>query len=165
MKPIDNISIAKSIDFIKSLTFEDKVEFCENIQRFQPNAFLAIMAVMQEGASVEKLEHGINLLMVIHHAFYSHYRSLPLITRDMLRDALEGNVATWQSIDRGWLTYERAISLYPERSMLNFVIRYLKNNNLRSTCKENERLIIRIKMVLDSYAEAKMVRANNTGLH
>jgi hypothetical protein len=165
MKPIDEISIAKSINFFKSLTPEEKVKYCEKIQQLQPFAFRAIIAMIQEGVSVQKLEHGINLLMVIHHAFYSNCRSLPLITGDMLRDALEGNVAMLQSIDRGWLTHEKTLLSYPERVMLAFIICYIKHNNLGSLCKENESLITRIKTVLDTYAKVKSVAANNIRLH
>ena len=111
------------------------------------------------------MAHGINLLMVIHHAFYSNCRSLPLITWDILRDALEGNVAMMQSIDRGWLTHDNTVLLYPERIMLAFIICYMKENKLGSPNKENERLITRIKIVLDAYAKARSVAANNVRLN
>ncbi len=42
---------------------------------------------------------------------------------------------------------------------------YIKHNNLGSLCKKNESLITRIKMVLDTYAKAKSVAANNIRLH
>jgi len=165
MKPIDKISLAKSINFIQSLTPEDKIKYCENIHQLQPHAFLTIVALMQEGLPVPMLDHGICLLMVIHHVFYSHCRSLPLITEDLLRDALEGNVAMLQSIEQGWLTHDKAISLYPERTLLTFIFGYMKDNNLGFPCKENERLISRIKILLDAYAKAKSLAMNNFQLH
>jgi hypothetical protein len=61
MKPIDNISIAKSINFFKSLTPEEKVRYCEKIQQLQPFAFRTIIAMMREGVSVQKLEATPNI--------------------------------------------------------------------------------------------------------
>jgi len=165
MKPIDKAGIAQSINFIQSLTAEEKIEYCENIRELQPYAFLSVVALLQEDVSVSNVDHGMNLLMVIHHAFYSHCRSLPLITVDMLRDALDGNAAMMQSIGRGWLSHDRSVAIYPEKIMLTVIICYIKVNNLGSPCKENERLITRIKMVLDAYGKAKHVAANSIWLH
>lgn len=164
MKPIDKISIAESINFIKSLTTEEKIEYCKIMKQLQPYAFRAITGMMQEGISMTKLDHGLNLLMIIHHAFYSHCRNLPLITLEMLRDALECNLAMLQLIDRGCLMDDETILLYPEKIMLTFIICYVEDNNLGSPCKENEALITRIKIVLDTYATAK-IAANKIGLH
>jgi len=49
--------------------------------------------------------------------------------------------------------------------MLAFIICYMKENKLQSPSKENERLITKVKMALDTYAKAKSVAANNIGLH
>jgi hypothetical protein len=165
MKPIDKICIAKSITFIKSIKSEEKMKYCDNIHQLQPHAFLTIIAMMREGVSLPKLVHAIHILMVMHHAFYSNCRSLPLITRDMLRDALEGNAAMLQSIERGWLTHAETVSSYPEKIILAFIVCYMKDNNLISPCEENARLMMRIKIVLDTYVKAKSVAAHSVGLH
>lgn len=165
MKPIDKINLAKSVNFIQSLTPEEKIKYCDDIHILQPHVFFTIIALMQEGISKPMLVHGLNMLMVIHHAFYSNCRSLPLITEYMLRDSLEGNIATLQSIDRGLLTHDDAIISYPEITMLAFIICYMKENRLESICKENNRMMTKVKMVLDTYAKAKSVAANNIGLH
>ena len=165
MRQIDEVCIAKSINFINAIPAEEKMDYWANIRQRQPHACLTAIDMVQEGVSVSKFGHAIYLLMVMHHAFYSNCRYLPLITQDMLREALEGNVAMLQTMKRGWLAHDKAILLYPERTMLTFFICYAKGNNLAIPCKENEILLTRIKIVLDAYVKAKDIAANNIKLH
>jgi hypothetical protein len=162
---IDEVCITKSINFIKSIPPEEQMDYWANIRQLQPHACLTALAMVQEGVSVCKFGHAIYLLMVMHHAFYANCRYLPLITPEMLREALEGNAAMLQAMKRGLLAHDKAILSYPERTMLMFIISYVKLNHLGVPCKENEILLTRIKVVLDAYVNAKNIAANNINLH
>jgi hypothetical protein len=159
MDPISKDCIAKSVNFVNSLQFEEIAQYCESISHLQPYAFLNIIKMLHDGVSTCKISHAMHMLMVIHKAFYFNHKNLPIISKTALRDAFESNVAMLQSIERGWLTHEETLLSYPERNLLAFMIIYLKNHGLVTPSEENERLVINLKTVLDAYIKAKEAAA------
>ncbi len=159
MNPIEINHITKSINYVNSLEFNEKVAETEKIHQSQPHAFLTVLALSQDGVSMEKVEHALNLLMVIHNVFCDNTsdRQIPLISKQMLDDALEGNIAMLQAIDQEWLNTNESINSYFEKNILSYLIGYLKKHDLISPCEEHERLIINLKTVLDSYAKARSI--------
>lgn len=157
MKPIEIKHITKSINYINSLDFNEKITETEAIHQSQPHAFLTVLALSQDGVSMEKVDHALNVLMVIHKVFSdaSNGLKIPLITKRMLDDALESNIAMLQTIDQGWLTTEESITSYFENNILAYLVGYLKEHDLISPNEEHERILINLKTVLDSYANAR----------
>ena len=157
MNPIEIIQITKSINYLNSLGFSEKISETEKIHQSQPHAFLTVLALSHDGVSMEKVEHALNVLMVIHKVFNDDTsgRKLPVISKQILDDALESNTAMLQSIDRGWLTTDESINSYFENNLLAYLVGYLKDHDLISPCEEHERLLINLKTVLDSYANAR----------
>jgi hypothetical protein len=159
MNPIKIKHITKSINYVNSLTFNEKATEAEKIHQSQPHVFLTVLALSQDGVSMEKVEHALNVLMVIHKVFSddSSGRQIPLISRRMLDEALESNTAMLQAIDQEWLTTDESINSYFEKNILSYIIGYLKEHGLISPEEENERLLINLKTVLDSYANARRI--------
>jgi len=157
MNPIGIEEITKSIKFFNSLDFNERLAESEKIHQSQPHAFFTILSLSQDGVSMEKVEHALNLLMVIHKIFNddSSGRKMPMISKRMLDDALESNVAMLQSIDQGWLTTDESINSHCEKNILAYLVGYLKDHDLISPSEEHERLLINVKTVLDSYANAR----------
>ncbi|MBU0945174.1 MAG: hypothetical protein KJ804_08000 [Proteobacteria bacterium] len=108
---------------------------------------------------MEKVEHAIHVLMVIHKVFSddSSGRKISLISKRMLDDALESNIAMLQTIRQGWLTTDESINSYFEKNILAYLLGYLNENDLISPNEEHERLLINLKTVLDSYANARRI--------
>ena len=157
MTPIKIKNIAKSINFVNSLELNDKLAELDKIYQSQPHAFLTVLSLSQDGVSMEKVDHALNILLVIHKVFSdaSNGRKIPLISKGMLNDALESNIAMLQTIDQGWLTTDVSIKSYFENNVLAYLIGYLKKHDLLPPSKEHERLIINLKTVLDSYANSR----------
>lgn len=157
MNPIDIKQITKSIKCFNSLGFDERIAESEKIHQSQPHAFLTVLSLSQDGVSMEKIEHALNLLMIIHKIFSDDPtgRKMPMISKRMLDDALESNIAMLQSIDRGWLTTDESINSHSEKNILAYLVGYLKDQDLISPSEENERLLINLKTVLDSYANAR----------
>lgn len=159
MKPIEINKITKSINFVNSLGFNNKITETEKIHQSQPHAFLTVLALSQDGVSMEKVEHALNILMVIHTAFSDDTggRKIPLISKRMLDDALESNIAMLQAIGQEWLTTDESLDSYFEKNILAYLINYLKEYDLLSACEEHERMIINLKTIIDSYANARSI--------
>lgn len=157
MKPIEIKYITKSINYANSLDFNEKIREIEAIHQSQPHAFLTVLALSQDGVSMEKVDHALNVLMVIHKVFSDGSKGLkmPLITKRMLDDALESNIAMLQTIDKGWLTTDESITSYFEKNILAYIVGYLKEHDLISASEEHERILINLKTVLDSYTNAR----------
>jgi hypothetical protein len=157
MIPIEIKLITKSINYFNALELNEKIVETEKIHQSQPHAFLTVLALSQDGVSMEKVEHALNVLMVIHKVFNDDAsgRKFPLISKKMLDYALESNIAMLQSIDRGWLTTDESINSYSENNLLAYLVGYLKDHDLISPCEEHERVLINLKTVLDSYANAR----------
>jgi len=157
MKPIEIKAITTSVNYFNSLEINEKIAETEAIHHTQPNVFLTILALSQDGVSMEKVDHALNILLVIHKVFSdaSNGRKIPLISKGMLNDALESNIAMLQTIDQGWLTTDVSIKSYFENNVLAYLIGYLKKHDLLPPSKEHERLIINLKTVLDSYANSR----------
>ena len=159
MNPIEKKHITKSINYVYSLEFNEKIAETEKIHQSQPHAFLTVLSLSQDGVSMEKVEHALHVLMVIHKIFSddSSGRKIPLISKRMLDDALESNIAMLQTISQGWLTTDESINSYFEKNILAYLIGYLKKNDLISPNEEHECLLINLKTVLDSYANARRI--------
>jgi len=157
MKPIEIKDITKSVNYFNSLEINEKIAETEAIHHTQPHVFLTILALSQDGVSMEKVDHALNILLVIHKVFSdaSNGRKIPLISKGMLNDALESNIAMLQTIDQGWLTTDESIKSYFEKNVLAYLIGYLKKRDLLSPSKEHERLLINLKTVIDSYANSR----------
>jgi hypothetical protein len=108
---------------------------------------------------MEKVEHALNILMVIHTAFSDDTggRKMPLISKRMLDDALESNIAMLQAIGQEWLTTDESLDSYFEKNILAYLINYLKEYDLLFACEEHERMIINLKTIIDSYANARSI--------
>jgi len=157
MNPIEIIQNTKSIYYLNSLGFSEKIAEPDKIHQSQPHAFLTVLALFQDGVSMEKVEHALNVLMVIHKVISDDAigRKLPVISKRMLDDALESNTTMLQSIDRGWLNTDESTNSYFENNLLAYLVGYLKDHDLISPCPEHEILLINLKTVLDSYANAR----------
>lgn len=159
MKPIEINKITKSINYVNSLGFNNKIIETEKIHQSQPHAFLTVLALSKDGVSMEKVEHALNILMVIHTAFSDDTggRKIPLISKCMLGDALESNIAMLQAIGQEWLTTDESLDSYFEKNILAYLINYLKEYDLLSACEEHERMVINLKTIIDSYANARSI--------
>jgi hypothetical protein len=157
MKPIELKHIVKSIDYVNSLKFNEKTTEIEKIHQSQPHVFLTVLALSQDGVSMEKVEHALNVLLIIHKIFSDDPsgRKISLISKRMLDDALESNIAMLQTIEQGWLSTDESINSYFEKNILAYVVGYLKENGLLASSEENERILINLKTVLDSYSNAR----------
>ncbi len=157
MNPIETKQIEGSIKYFNSLEFNERIAESEKIHQSQPHAFLTVLSLSQDGVSMEKVEHALNILIVIHKIFSddSSSRKLPMISKRMLDDGLESNVAMLQSIDRGWAAKDDSINSHSEKNILAYLFGYLKDHDLISPCEEHERLLINLKTVLDLYANAR----------
>jgi hypothetical protein len=163
MKPIKIMYISKSINFVNSLELNEKLAEIEKIHQSQPHAFLTVLSLSQEGVSMEKVDHALNVLLVIHKVFIDAANGLkiPLISKQMLEESLESNIAMLQAIDQGWLTTDESINSYLEKNILTYLVGYLKDHDLISPSKEHERLLINLKTVLDTYANARRIANPN----
>ena len=157
MKAIELKHIVKSIDYVNSLKFNEKTTEIEKIHQSQPHVFLTVLALSQDGVSMEKVEHALNVLLIIHKIFSDDPsgRKISLISKRMLDDALESNIAMLQTIEQGWLSTDESINSYFEKNILAYVVGYLKENGLLASSEENERILINLKTVLDSYSNAR----------
>lgn len=157
MDPIGTKQIAKAIIFFNSLEFNARIAESEKIHQCQPHAFLTVLSLSQDGVSMKKVEHALNLLIIIHKIFSDDPsgRKLQVISKRMLDNALESNIAMLQSIDQGWLNTDESLSSHSEKNILACVVGYLKDHDLISPCEENERLLLNLKTILDSYANAR----------
>lgn len=156
MNPIETKQITKSITQFNSLEFNERIAEAEKIHQTQPHAFLTVLSLSQDGVSMEKVELALNALMVIHKIFSDDSsRKLPMISKRMLNDCLKSNVAMLQSIDRGWAATDENINSHSEKNVLAYLVGYLKDHDLIKPCEEHERLLINLKTVLDSYANAR----------
>lgn len=157
MKAIELKHIVKSINYVNSLKFNKKTIEIEKIHQSQPHVFLTVLALSQDGVSMEKVEHALNVLLIIHKIFSDDPsgRKISLISKRMLDDALESNIAMLQTIEQGWLSTDESINSYFEKNILAYVVGYLKENGLLTSSEENERILINLKTVLDSYSNAR----------
>lgn len=98
---------------------------------------------------MEKVEHALNVLLIIHKIFSddSSGRKISLISKRMLDDALESNIAMLQTIEQGWLSTDESINSYFEKNILAYVVGYLEENGLLASSEENERVLINLKTV------------------
>jgi len=157
MKSIELKHIVKWVNYVNSLKFDEKRTEIEKIHQSQPHVFLTVLALSQDGVSMEKVEHALNVLLIIHKIFSddSSGRKISLISKRMLDDALESNIAMLQTIEQGWLSTDESINSYFEKNILAYVVGYLKENGLLASSEENERVLINLKTVLDSYSNAR----------
>ena len=65
------------------------------------------------------------------------------------------HIAMLQTIEQGWLSTDESINSYFEKNILAYVVGYLKENGLLALSEENERILINLKTVLDSYSNAR----------
>jgi len=163
MTPIKIKNIAKSINFVNSLELNEKLAELDKIHQSQPHAFLTVLSLSQDGVSMEKVEHALTVLLVIHKVFSDAAVGLkiPLISKRMLDDSLENNIAILQAIGQGWLTTDESIHSYFEKNILAYLVGYLKDHDLISPSEEHERLLINLKTVLDAYTHARGIAKPN----
>jgi hypothetical protein len=156
--PIGIESIRNAVLHVSSLRLRDRVTLCERIHERQPHAFLALLALSQDGVTMEAVDHAIHLLMVMHTAFETTCtKKLPIITKSMIDEAFRDNATVFRAYEQNLISLDNTIESHPEQTMLTYLVGYLRDNDLAEPSEPNERLIMTIKVILDTFATARSI--------
>ena len=158
MNTIDNKTIITSLHYFNTLKLEERIKLNESIQQKQPHAFLTVLALSQEGVSLEKMDHILNILCVIYLLITKNNSiKLPVVSKQALLKAYKNNIAMLRfiEIEEDGKLKDEIFESYPEKFLLVYLIGCLKEIDLLKNNKECNMIITTLKVVLDSLIKAK----------
>lgn len=151
-------TIAESLHYFDSLGLDERIELNETIHQNQPHAYLTLLALSQEGISLETMDHLLNILCVIYLATTKmNSLKIPVVSKGALRKAYKNNIAMLRYVymEEDETSKDEIFQSYPDKNLLAYLIGCLKERNLLKDNKECNMIITTLKVILDSLIDAR----------